>query len=85
MSLQDTAPRGEQGRRPDAGLTALNQAARRLGELTQSRPRRGRTRDLVGVLLAHGARAWRGSLPAVVVRVRVEAGPGRAAVRLALG
>lgn len=84
MSLQDTTPRDRQGRRAEASLAALNQAARRLGELALARPRKGRTRDLVGVLLAHGARAWRGSLPVATVHIRVVAGD-RAAVRLVLG
>lgn len=86
MALQDFGPRTTTDRRPaDAGLAALNQAARRLGELAMPRARKGRTRDLVGLLLAHGSRAWRASLPRASVRVRVETAEGLAAVRLTLG
>ena len=85
MALQESETRKAERRRPaDASLAALRQAARRLGELADSRPRKGRTRDLVGMLLAHGSRAWRGAQPTVTVRLRVETANGRAAVRLAM-
>ncbi|MBK8456796.1 MAG: hypothetical protein IPL47_06550 [Phyllobacteriaceae bacterium] len=86
MALQDFGSRTSKDRRTaDAGLAALNHAARRLGELALPRPRKGRTRDLVGLLLAHGSRAWRASLPQARVRLRVETAQGLAAVRLAFG
>lgn len=84
MALQDAGAAGDRRERnAETGLAALNQAARRLGEIAGRRPK-GRTRDLVALLLAHGARAWRASQPRATVRVQVETG-GRAAIRLAIG
>jgi len=84
MALQDT---GFPGRSPersaDAGLAALNQAARRLREIAGGN-RRPKTRDLVGLLLAHGSRAWRAAQPRAHVRVHVVSG-SRYAVSLNLG
>lgn len=87
MALQDGVqdPKARSQRRAaDAGIAALNQAARRLGELTRGR-QSGRTRDIVGLLLAHGSRAWRGSQPRCTVRLRVHGADGTAVIRLALG
>lgn len=84
MSLQDTAPppaRKRDRRSADAGLAALHQAAQRLSDLARGR-QKGRTRDLVGLLLAHGARAWRLSLPRASVKLTVATPAGRRAVRL---
>lgn len=44
-----------------------------------------KTKDLVGMLLSHGARSWRNSLPVAEVRLRVFSPGGRHAVRLKLG
>ena len=41
-----------------------------------------KTKDLIGLLVSHGARAWRSSLPAVTVRVRALTPAGRPAVKI---
>lgn len=65
----------------DPSLQALHQAATRLADA-----RRGtakfRTKELVGLLLSHGARTWRNSMPTTNVRLRVVSPEGRHAVRL---
>lgn len=60
-------------------LGALRIAAMRLAD-TRKKPKL-KTRDLVGLLLSHGARAWRCSLPPVKVTLAVKTPDGIAAVR----
>ena len=60
-------------------LGALRTAALRLAD-TRKKPKL-KTRDLVGLLLSHGARAWRNSLPPVNVKLAVWTPEGVAAVR----
>ena len=67
----------------DAGAQALHLAASRLAEVGRAGPRL-RTKDLVGLLLSHGARTWRGSFPVAVVRLRVLAPNGKPAVKISL-
>ena len=62
-----------------ATLSALRTAAMRLAD-TRKKPKL-KTRDLVGLLLSHGARAWRSSLPAVKVKLAVQTPDGITAVR----
>ena len=50
-------------------MQALHQAAMRLADVRGARPR-FKTKDLVGLLLSHGARTWRNSLPVAGVRFR---------------
>ena len=45
---------------------------------------REKTRDLVAMLLSHGARAWRHSQPEVNIHLHVGMRSGRAPVRLKL-
>ena len=59
----------------------LRQAAMRLADVRRSGSRL-KTKDLIGLLVSHGARAWRASLPAVNVRVRVLTPAGRAAIKI---
>lgn len=61
-----------------ASLGALRLAATRLSE-TRKKPRL-KTRDLVGLLLSHGARAWRSSQYPVQVRLSVCTPEGARAV-----
>lgn len=68
----------------DTGVQALYQAASRLADARRGAPR-FKTRDLVGLLLSHGARTWRNSQPRVNVRVRAVSPEGRSAIRLSLG
>ena len=67
--------------RPRANPHPLRQAAMRLADVRSSRSRL-KTKDLIGLLVSHGARAWRSSLPAVKVRVRVLTPAGRTAVKI---
>jgi hypothetical protein len=68
----------------DASLQALHQAANRLADARRGAPK-FRTKELVGLLLSHGARTWRNSLPRTNVRLRVCGPSGRQAIRLRIG
>ena len=59
----------------------LTQAAMRLSEARENRSR-FKARELVGLLLCHGARAWRASQSRVDIRLAVRSPSGPAAVRL---
>jgi hypothetical protein len=74
-------PRRKEKSAAEAGVEALHQAARRLADLRRTGPR-FKTKDLVGLLLSHGARSWRATLPVAHVHVRVLTPEGKAAVRL---
>lgn len=63
-----------------ASISALRQAAYRLSDA--KRKPKLKTRDLVGLLLCHSARAWRCSLPKAKLRLSVFSLDGRTAVRL---
>jgi hypothetical protein len=65
------------------GVSTLRQAATRLADF-RSQGNRFKTRDLVALLLSHGARSWRASQPPANVRVKVFAPNGRPAVRIDL-
>jgi hypothetical protein len=43
-----------------------------------------RTKELVGLLLSHGARTWRNSFPRTDVRLRVFAPNGKPAIKIRL-
>lgn len=51
-------------------LHPLHEAAIRIAELSLARPK-AKTRDLVALLVTHGARAWRSSQPEVRVHLHV--------------
>lgn len=78
------APPAESRRSREPGVQALYQAAARLADMRRGAPK-FKTRDLVGLLLSHGARTWRNSLPQADVRLRVASPSGRQAVRIRLG
>lgn len=63
---------------------SLHEATMRLAEIGRQVSRK-RTRDLVALLMCHGARTWRASQPHVGLRLKVETSPGTASVRLKLG
>ena len=63
---------------------ALHDAAQQLASQNLGRPRM-KTKDIVGYLLGHGARAWRGSLPVAKPRVKVMMPNGHFAVKIKLG
>jgi hypothetical protein len=70
----------EKRRPPRYSLHPLHEAAMRIAELG-SRPK-ARTKDLVTLLLTHGARAWRSTQPEASIHVHVTAPNRRHAIRL---
>ena len=64
-----------------AAAHPLRQAAMRLADIRRSGAR-VKTKDLIGLLVSHGARAWRSSLPQVNVKVRVSCPSGHPAVKI---
>ncbi|MCX8997737.1 hypothetical protein NOF55_11560 [Rhizobiaceae bacterium BDR2-2] len=73
--------------RPHSGgsfsLHPLHEAALRIAEFGLAKPR-ARTRDLVALLVSHGARAWRSGQPQVQVHLHVAIQAGRRPVHLRL-
>ncbi|MFC5385553.1 hypothetical protein ACFPLB_06165 [Aquamicrobium segne] len=65
----------------DAGTQALQQAATRLKTMRPGNSR-FRTKDLVGLLMSHGARTWRNTQPLVQIRLKAATPDGKAAIRL---
>ena len=55
---------------PHSGLHPLHEAAYRLADLGL-REKRSKTKDLIGLLLSHGARAWRYSQPEASIHLHV--------------
>ncbi|MDK4734058.1 hypothetical protein [Rhizobium sp. CNPSo 3490] len=74
---------GGKGRSP---LHPLHEAALRLAEIGLQRPRAksAKTRDLINLLLCHGARAWRYSQPEARIHLHVTSPDGSAPVQLRL-
>ena len=67
-------------RAPRSALHPIHEAAMRIAEIG-ALPR-SKTRDLVSLLLTHGARAWRSSQPEVMVHVHVRTPARRQALRI---
>ncbi len=65
-------------------LHPLHEAAYRLADLGLQRKRGSRTKDLIGLLLCHGARAWRYSQPEASIHIHVSTHGGRLPVVLRL-
>ncbi|MBP0615430.1 hypothetical protein [Jiella mangrovi] len=63
------------------GIHPLQQAALRLGEARDGRSRM-KAKELVGLLLSYGARAWRSSQPTSHTRIRTITPNGAVAVRM---
>ncbi|WP_102958478.1 hypothetical protein [Mangrovicella endophytica] len=63
------------------GVHVLSQAAARIADYREGRSRL-KAKDLVGLLLSHGARAWRSSQPTAHTRLRVTSPSGTIAVRI---
>ncbi len=64
-------------------LHPLHEAAMRIADLGLNRSR-SRTKDLINVLLCHGARAWRYSQPEARIHLHVNSSTGRAPVLMRL-
>ena len=80
-NVSETANKGSQGRTP--GLHPLHEAALKLAGMGLTRSQT-KTRDLVAMLLGHGARAWRASQPEVALHLHVTTPKGAHPVRLRL-
>ena len=76
-------PRRQEKRPADIGMQALHQASMRLADIGRGAPR-FKTKDLVGLLLSHGARTWRSTMPLATIRLRVVAPDGNPAIRIRL-
>ena len=61
---------------PSYGLHPLHEAAYRLSDLALNR-KRSKTKDLIGLLLCHGARAWRYSQPEASIHLHIGSHAGR--------
>ena len=78
-NVSETPTKGNQNKAP--GLHPLHEAALKLAGLGLNRSQT-KTRDLVAMLLGHGARAWRASQPEVSLHLHVVAPDGEHPVRL---
>lgn len=76
------APTGKR-KRLGSGLHPLHEAAMRIADIGLNRPRE-KTRDLVGLLLTHGARAWRSTQPEAKLRIRVRGSVNALPLRMKL-
>lgn len=65
------------------GLLPLHEAAMKLAGMGLDRSH-NKTRDLVAMLLSHGARAWRSGQPVAELHLHVKTPRGRHPVRLRL-
>ncbi len=73
----------QKSRAKGVALNPLHEAAMRLAGLGLNRSKE-KTRDLVSMLLSHGARAWRHSQPEANVHLHIGIRGGRAPVRIKL-
>jgi hypothetical protein len=71
------------GRARGVTLNPLHEAALRLAGIGLSRSR-GKTKDLVAMLISHGARAWRHSQPEAQIHLHLSKRSGRTPVRIRL-
>ena len=65
------------------GLHPLHEAAMKLAGMGLNRSQT-KTRDLVAMLLGHGARAWRASQPEISLHLHVKTPAGNHPIRLRL-
>jgi hypothetical protein len=87
MAMNENVPEVSPGR-PDGksksfALHPLHEAAMRIADIGRGRSR-SKTKDLLNVLLCHGARAWRYSQPEARIHLHVGATNRRAPVLLRL-
>jgi len=80
-NVSETANIGSQGK--TVGLHPLHEAALKLAGMGLTRSQT-KTRDLVAMLLGHGARAWRASQPEVRLHLHVTTPKGTHPIRLRL-
>ncbi|MBP2445712.1 hypothetical protein [Rhizobium leguminosarum] len=90
MAINENVPgMPSDGRMPAKGrssLHPLHEAALRLAEMGLPRPKAKspKTRDLINLLLSHGARAWRYSQPEARIHLHVTSQDGSVPVQLRL-
>ena len=80
-NVSETPAKGSHNKVP--GLHPLHEAALKLAGLGLTRSQT-KTRDLVAMLLGHGARAWRANQPEVTLHLHVVSPEGEHPVRLRL-
>jgi hypothetical protein len=75
----------QSGKRPakSTGLLPLHEAAMKLAGMGLNKSHE-KTRDIVAMLLGHGARAWRSGQPVAELHLHVRTPKGRHPVRLRL-
>ena len=76
-------PRRQERSPSEVGVQALHEAAVRLADVRRGGAR-FKTKDLVGLLLSHGARTWRNTMPVATIRRNVVAPGGKPAVKIRL-
>jgi hypothetical protein len=74
---------GNAGHQALSVLHPLHEAAMRIADLGLNRPR-AKTRDLVNLLLCHGARAWRTTQPEAHIHLHISSRSGRSSVHMRL-
>ena len=78
-------PDGDAKAKPKfSGLHPLHEAAMRIADIGLSRPRSRKTKDLINVLLCHGARAWRYAQPEARIHLHITSPSGDAPVLIRL-
>jgi hypothetical protein len=82
-SPDDTLRLDGKPRQKSVGLHPLHEAAMRIAELGRGRSR-SKTKDLINILLCHGARAWRYSQPEARIHLHIPGANGRAPVLMRL-
>ncbi len=73
--------RGKKNRAARVRMNPLHEAAMRLADLRFGRART-KTKDLVGLLLCHGARSWRAAQPVARIRIKAIAPTGQTPVKI---
>nr|WP_245582399.1 hypothetical protein [Neorhizobium lilium] len=76
-------PSSSRSRAKGVALNPLHEAAMRLAGIGLSRSRE-KSKDLIAMLLSHGARAWRHSQPEAKIHLHVSKRSGRTPVRMKL-
>ena len=79
-----TAIPGKKEKPPRIGLHPLHEAAMRIADAGLNRSK-AKTRDLVAILLTHGARAWRSTRPRAEIHLHVTTAGRRHPLRIRIG
>jgi hypothetical protein len=71
------------GRQSSSVLHPIHEAAMRIADLGLNRSK-NKTRDLVNLLLCHGARAWRSNQPEAKIHLHIAGRSGRSPIHMKL-